>query len=133
MKRPTDRRTVLITAGAAAFAAATGTAAAQSVDIQGAVSFAGEAVIPEGQIEVYLEDLAIQDSGQRRIAEARIKSDGGTRMIGFALSRPAGLPLPATLQVVARLERKDGWLIARGSAPFEPGLPVNITLKKAIY
>ena len=41
MKRPTDRRTVLIAAGAAALATAAGTGAAQSSDIRGAVKFAG--------------------------------------------------------------------------------------------
>ena len=66
MKRLTDRRTVLMTAGAAAVAAAAGPVAAQSTDIRGAVTFEGGAVIPEGHLEIYLEDTAIQDNARRR-------------------------------------------------------------------
>ncbi len=133
MKRPTDRRTVLIAAGAAALAAATGTAVAQSTDIRGAVTFAGGALIPKGHIEIYLEDLAIQDSAQRRVAETRVKSDGEATTIDFSFSRPASLTALPTLQIVARLERGDGWLLARGSAQFEARSPVFVTLKEAVY
>lgn len=133
MKRPTDRRTVLMAAGAAALAAATGTVAAQSTDIRGVVSFAGDAVIPKGHLEIYLEDLAIHDSAQRRVAKTRVISDGGATTIDFSFSCPASLtPLP-TLQIVARLEREDGWLLARGSAQFEARLPVFVILKEAVY
>ena len=72
MKRPIGRRTVLMTAGAVAVAAAAGPVAAQSGDIRGAVAFEGGAVVPEGQLEIYLEDPAIQDSAQRRVAETRV-------------------------------------------------------------
>ena len=69
MKRPTDRRTVLKTAGAAAVAVVAGAVAAQSADIRGAVTFEGGAVIPKGHLEIYLEDTAIQDKARRRAAE----------------------------------------------------------------
>ena len=42
----------------------------------------------------------------------------------------AGAP---TQQIVARLEREDGWLLARGSAQIEPGAPVEITLFTVMY
>jgi uncharacterized lipoprotein YbaY len=132
MKRPTDRRTVLMAAGAAAFAAATGTAAAQS-DINGAVTFAGGFVIPQGQIEIYLEDPAIQDRVQRRIAETRVSSDGGSKTIGFSLTPPANSTASPTLQIVVRLERADGWLLARGSAQHSANAPVSVTLNEVIY
>jgi hypothetical protein len=37
------------------------------------------------------------------------------------------------LQIVARLERADGWLVARGSARFEAGSPVYVTLSAVMY
>jgi hypothetical protein len=128
MKRPIDRRTVLATAGAAAVAAAAGPVAAQSTAIRGAVAFEGGAVIPEGHLEIYLEDNA-----RRRAAETRIKSDGKSKAIEFSLSPPASSTASPTLQIVARLERADGWLVARGSAQFEAGSPVNVTLNAVMY
>lgn len=133
MKRPTNRRTVLMAAGAAAVAAATGTAAAQSPDIRGAVTFKGGVAIPEGQLEIYLEDPAIQDKAQRRTAKTRVKSDGGSKRIEFSLPWTASAAASPTLQIVARLERADGWLVARGSAPFETGSPIHVTLKTVMY
>jgi uncharacterized lipoprotein YbaY len=133
MKRPTDRRTLLITAGAAAVAAAAGPAAAQSTDIGGAVTFEGGAVIPKGHLEIYLEDPAIQDNAQRRVAKTRIESDGASKTIEFSLSPLASSTASPTLQIVARLERADGWLVARGSARFEAGSPVYVTLNTVMY
>src|SRR4051794_36751759 len=128
MKRPTDRRAVLMAAGAAAVAVAAGTVAAQSTDIRGAVTFEGGAVIPEGHLEIYLEDPAIQDSARRRAAKTSVKSDGASKTITFTLSLPASSTASSTLRIVARLERADGWLVARGSAQFEAGSPVHVTL-----
>src|SRR3954469_20610395 len=128
MKRPTDRRTLLMTAGAAAVAAAARPVAAQSTDIRGAVTFEGGAVIPEGYLEIYLEDPA-----RRRVAKTRIRSDGGSKAMEFSLSPPASSTASPTLQIVARLERADGWLIARGSAKFEAGSPVHVTLNTVMY
>ena len=133
MKRPTDRRTVLIAAGAAAIAVAAGPAAAQSKDIRGAVTFEGGAAIPEGRLEIYLEDPAIEDRARRRAAETRIKSDGKSKAIEFSLSPSASPTASRTLRIVARLERADGWLIARGSAQFEAGSPAHVTLNTVTY
>jgi uncharacterized lipoprotein YbaY len=133
MKGPTDRRTVLIAAGAAAVAAAAGTAAAQSTDIRGAVTFEGGAVIPEGHLEIYLEDPAIQDNARRRAAKTRLKSDGKVKAIAFSLSPPASSTASPALRIVARLERADGWLVARGSTQFEVGSPIHVTLNTVMY
>jgi len=128
MKRPTDRRTLLMTAGAAAVAAAAGPVAAQSTDVRGAVTFEGGAVIPEGYLEIYLEDPA-----RRRVAKTRIRSDGGSKAMEFSLSPPASSTASPTLQIVARLERADGWLVARGSTQFEASSPVYVTLIAVMY
>ncbi len=133
MKRPTDRRTVLMTVGAAAVAAVAGPVAAQSTDIRGTVTFEGGAVIPKGHLEIYLEDPAIQNNARRRATETRIRSDGGSRTIAFSLSPPASSTASPTLRIVARLERADGWLVARGSTQLEAGSPVNVTLNAVMY
>ena len=37
-------------------------------------------------------------------------------------------------RIVARLERAaDDWLVARGSAHFEPGTPADVTLSAVMY
>ena len=101
--------------------------------MRGAVRFEGGAVIPEGHIEIYIEDPAVQDDARRRASERRIESDGKSRTIAFTLSAPASLAASPTPEIVARLERADGWLIARGSAEYEPGSLIDITLYKAVY
>ncbi len=133
MKRPTTRRTVLMAAGAAAVVAAAGTATAQSTDIRGEVTFKGDVAIPEGHLEIYLEDPAIKDKAQRRAAKTRVKSDGGSKAIEFSLPLTKSPTVSPTLQIVARLERADGWLVARGSARVEAGSPVHVTLKTVMY
>jgi uncharacterized lipoprotein YbaY len=133
MKRPTDRRTVLVAGGAAAIAVAAGRAAAQPSDIRGVITFAAGAAIPKGRIEIYLEDLAVQDSAQRRVAETQVESDGMLDEIAFSFPESAALTASPTLQIVARLERADGWLVARGSAKFDAGSTAAVTLKEAIY
>ncbi|MEE1613313.1 hypothetical protein [Microvirga sp. CF3016] len=133
MKRQASRRTVLTTAGAAAVAAAVRPAAAQSTDIRGTVTFEGGAVIPKGHLEIYLEDSAIQGDARRRAARTRIESDGGSKAMAFSLSPPASSTSSPTLQIVARLERADGWLIARGSAQLKAGSPVHVTLNAVMY
>ena len=133
MTRLAFRRAVLMTAGAAAVAVAAGPGVAQSKDIRGTVAFKDGGVIPEGRLEVYLSDPAIQDSARRRTATTRIESDGGSKAIAFSLSPPAGSTASPTLQIVARLERADGWLVARGSARFDADSPAHVTLNAVMY
>jgi len=128
VKRPIGRRTVLTTGGAAAVAAAAWRVAAQSTNIRGTVTFEDGALIPEGDLEIYLEIDA-----RRRAAETRIKSDGKSKAIEFSLFPPASSTASPTLRIIARLERADGWLVARGSAQFEAGSPAHVTLKTVVY
>lgn len=132
MKR--DRRTMLMTVGAAAIAAASGAGAvaAQATDIRGAVTFESGAVVPEGRLEIYLEDPAVQGSA-RRTTETHVKSDGRSRKIAFSLTPPASSGASPTQRVVARLERADGWLVARGSTQVKAGESVNLTLNTVTY
>ncbi len=133
MKRPTDRRTILMTAGAAVLATAARPVVAQPAPVSGAVTFEKGAAVPKGTIDIALEDPAIQDSAQRRVATTRVESDGASKAIAFTLAPPAGSTVSPTLRVVARLERADGWLLARGSAPLEPGSPANVSLNAVMY
>jgi hypothetical protein len=101
--------------------------------MDGTITFEGGKAIPEGRIEITLEDKAVDDAALRRVAETTIDSDGGAQSIAFTLSPlPSFAPLP-TLQIVARLERADGWLVARGSAQVEAGSPVTVVLNTVMY
>lgn len=127
----TDRRTMLLAAGTAAVAAVAGAAPAQSPDIRGTVEFEGGAFIPKGQLAITVEDPALRDDPQHSAASMRVESDGGSRMMDFSL--PQAGPASESAQVVARLERADGWLLARGSAPLEAGAPILVTLYTVMY
>jgi uncharacterized lipoprotein YbaY len=132
LMRPTDRRTVLAAAGVAV-AAATVAAAAQPKEISGTVTFESGKAIPEGRLNIHLEDRALQDKSQLDAAKTRIQSDGVSRSIAFSLPVPAGMTASATQQIVARLERADGHLLARGSAERGDGSPVSLTLNTVMY
>ncbi len=131
LKCPTNCLTRLMVAATVATTA--GPAIAQPTSIRGEVTFESGAVIPKGQLEIHLEDRAVQDQARRRAASTHIKSNGGSEAIAFSLSMPSSSTASPTLQIVARLERADGWLIARGSAPFKSGSPIRVTLNKVMY
>lgn len=133
MRHPANRRTVLMAAGAVAVAAVAGTASAQSADISGTVEFEGGAVIPEGEIDIHVEGPAVEDDARRRTAKTRVRSDGTSRTIDFALSLPTSSTASPRTRIVARLERADGWLLARGSAQIGIDPPVTIVLHTAMY
>jgi hypothetical protein len=133
MKRLTDRRTVLLVTGTAVAAAFADVVAAQPPDIQGTVAFEDGTAIPEGKIVIHFEDPALADNARLRAVNARLNSDGRSKTIGFSLSPPADATASPTLQIVAQLERADGWLLARGSAQVTPGAPIHIALYTVMY
>ena len=106
---------------------------AQSAEVRGRVTLEGGGAVPEGLLEVYFEDTADQDRARLRATKASIQSDGGSRAIDFSLSPPADPTTSPTLQIVARLERGDGWLLAGGSSRFEAGAPVSVALHAVMY
>ena len=61
---------------------------------------------------------------------AAARAVGVVGQVAFTLAAPADAP---ATQVVARLEREDGFLLARGSAALEPGAPTTITLYTVMY
>lgn len=134
MTHPTSRRAALLAAGllATGTTALTNTIAAQSTGISGTVKFHGDAVVPKGRIVIYLDGPAFRD-GKALAAKTHLNSDGGTHMIAFSLPLPSNAAASPPLLVVARLERADGWLLARGSAALTADTPVEITLNTVMY
>lgn len=129
----TDRRTVLLAAGTAAAAAVSGSVSAQVTSIHGTVDYEGGKVIPEGYLKISVDDAAEQNPAQHSASGVRVESNGASKVMDFTMPVPA---LPGGLegaQIVARLERVDGWLLARGSVQFELNSPLHITLFTAMY
>jgi hypothetical protein len=136
MKSLTNRRTLLMAAGVLAVGTSVlaEAGAAQSADIRGTVTFEGNEVIPKGNIEIYLDDPAVSDPAARALApKTQLKSNGKAKEIVFSLSLPASATTSPTRQIVARLERGDSWLLARGSARLRGGTPIAITLNTVMY
>lgn len=131
MMRLTNRRAILLAAGTAALAAATGASSAHAYDITGIVEFAEGKTIPEGRIEVYLDDKAAGNDARARSSKVQIVSDGGMKAVEFVL--PTDMAASDTRQIVVQLLREDGWLLARGSADIISGTPVKITLYAVMY
>ena len=122
MTRSIDRRTFLITGTAAAALLFAVPGTASSGDVHGKVTYAGGAVIPEGR-------LVIAPDGDEPVRPALISSDGKSTEIAFEM--PA--EMPSNGSIVARLERADGWLLARGSTSVEAGNAVIIELFEVMY
>ncbi|MFQ6552597.1 hypothetical protein AAD018_009670 [Aestuariibius insulae] len=121
-------------AKAAAIAALLGSSAfAQAPDLRGDIGLDSGAALPEGRIAIYLKDPATGPSGMEA-ADLYIQSSGKTDRIAFTLAPDEDWDLTSpSLQIVARLEREDGWLLARGSARPEAGSQIHITLYEAMY
>ncbi|WP_378949261.1 hypothetical protein [Paracoccus sp. R86501] len=127
------RRTMMLGLGATSVLMAAGSFASQPRDIDIVLTFEGDADIPKGRIEVFLEDPAFPKLTGSRAAKAQVTSTGGNRKIAFSIPMPADIAASPTLQVVAQMTRKDGWLIARGSNRFQAGLPTDVTLFTVMY
>lgn len=127
----THRGLMLLAAGTAIVAAAAGPVSGQSSDIRGTVAFESGGAIPQGQLEVFVDDKSAQPATRGEAATVTIDSDGGATEIPFAL--PADASGSSNRQIVATLKREDGWLLARGSAKYEGGGPVAITLNTVMY
>lgn len=126
MKRLADRRTVLLAAAATA-AMDAWAKAGPAPDLEVTIGFEGGGFVPKGRLAVHL-DVGRQDHARHPAATTNAESDGGSRKISVSLSLPRGMNTSSPQQVVARLQRADGWLLARGSTQLDGGSPVFITL-----
>lgn len=132
MQRWIDLLAPLVVVGAAALAAYAAPVAAQATAIAGVVTFEGGVKIPEGRLEIYIEKRAA-GGPQRRLSETRVESGGGSEQIAFSLPWQERSPGHQGMRIVARLERADGWLVARGSAPAPAASPVRVILSTVTY
>lgn len=128
MGRLSDRRTILMAVAAAA-ALGGGAGPARSGDLDVTIGFEGGGIIPKGRLAVYLDGGA---GGQATSERTTLESGGGSTTASLSLPLP-DTNMSAPRQIVAELQRPDGWLLARGSAQIEAGSPVVITLYTVMY
>ncbi|MBK4214340.1 hypothetical protein JJJ17_00225 [Paracoccus caeni] len=133
MAHQTDRRAMLIAAGSVAIAAATGAGASEAHKIQGTVEYESGEVIPKGRLKVFLRNSTSEAGAQQDAIEAELQSDGGSDSISFSFSPPEMAVASSGHEIIATLERADGWLLARGSSVYEPNFPVRIVLYTVMY
>lgn len=131
MKVFTGRREVLV-AGTAAIAFAAGAAAEQPNGIGGIVDYEGGKPIPQGQLQIFLDDPA-QKEQRAAVAPTVIESGGKLTEVEFSVQPDSQRSISSPVQIVAQLLRKDGWLLARGSTDFTPDAPMRITLYTVMY
>ncbi|MFS4438009.1 hypothetical protein ACMA5I_07330 [Paracoccaceae bacterium GXU_MW_L88] len=129
-----SRRKYLSLLGALIFTLTTGVALTDRAVAQTAldatlVSANGEA-IPEGEIVIVFEGAESELQSRRAAPAMRFKSEGGAKAVKVSL--PA-VPSGENVQIVARLERADGWLLARGSAKLRGDGPVEVMLHQVMY
>ena len=134
MRHPINRRMTLIAASAAVVLAITGTLTAQPEEMQGVLQYETGLPIPKGQVEIHVEYPTVQTTTQQGPAQMQLESRGKDKAITFPLPPSATLGIDSdTVQIVARLEREDGWLLARGATSLRAGQPVSITLNTVMY
>lgn len=105
--------------------------AAQTRTIVGTLSYPDKKIIPKGQVEVFLKGNDVNADPDS--VKTLLTSDGSLQYITFSLELPADTQISKVSQVVARLKREDGWLLARGSANLTTRTPINITLNTVMY
>ncbi|MEM7710444.1 MAG: hypothetical protein AAF264_06780 [Pseudomonadota bacterium] len=109
-------------------AASLGSALAEGVS--GTINYANGMPIPKGRIFLRVEDTTMSEPAPW----TALAHGGPARALAFALDTPARQTAMPTPQVVVRLERPDGWLIARGSAVVkEDGREVRVILYPVAY
>lgn len=130
MKRLADRRTLLLAVAAAAVAQGAGAGTERPTGLEVTVGFEGGGFVPKGQLAIHLDG---PEDRQTDAAPTLAASDGGSRQIRLSLALPPGLDRSPPQRVVARLQREDGWLLARGSAQIKAGSAVFITLYTVMH
>lgn len=128
--------TLLMTA---ALCSAASTAQGQQVvvslqNVSGAITFAEHAKIPKGELKLFLRETSQSHSKIELKLQDPLKSSGTVKSYAFMASLPKTLHSVTPLQLIAQLERSDGWLIARGSVLVSNiKAQQNITLFPVMY
>lgn len=133
MKRLADRRAVLLGVATAAVAMGAKADTGPATGVEVTVGFEGGGFVPPGQLAVYLDGPGGQEGARPLAARTHSESEGGSREISVSLSLPARMDMSSPPQIVARLQRPDGWLLARGSAQLDGDAPVFITLYTVMH
>ncbi len=120
----------LLFAGAGMF---TAMEQAYSAEVRGKITFENGSEIPKGNLKLFFEPSAKQNEAQAVPATLQFKSAGKSTVFTYTLPTPINIAASSPLLIVAQLERKDGWLLARGSTKVKAGEPANITLYTAMY
>lgn len=99
----------------------------------GTITYGARKTLPAGRIALVIEDTADPAADQPTVLT--VESDGTAETLDFTLPDDA---LSATLnrkgvELVAYLEREDGFLIARGSVEMPLVAPVVIDLATVMY
>ena len=131
MSLPITRRALLMGTGAAVMLTAAGGPPPR--DLRVFLEFADGSPVPKDRIEVFLRDPARPDDPRLAKAKVQVMGTGKDRRIAVDIPLQDAPDMTPTLQVVAQMARKDGWLLARGSAGVAADQPLTVTLHQVVY
>ena len=136
MKTKVTRHSALFAAGLAISAVSTNAVAVKSQPkaITGTITYAGNEAIPKGQIKVFLKDSETQSKSQVTASQTQLISTGKAKALAYTFAIPVKTTAAQVLLIEVRLERADGWLLARGSEKVR-GMrdPTDVMLYKVMY
>ncbi|TWI87331.1 hypothetical protein JM93_02573 [Roseibium hamelinense] len=128
-----NRRAFLCTSILATLTVPCTRARAQEEKVFVRVTYPSLKAIPEGRIRIFVPDQAVPSSetGGQGLREKLLITDGNTDFEEFSL--PVSFAAARPVQIIAHLERTDGWLLARGSVRLSHAKDVVIQLTKVMY
>lgn len=104
---------------------------AWSEGVSGTIAYVGDMPVPKGRILLRVEENSTSAHGPWTALARGGDPDDTLAFVLDPPQRPTASPKP---RVVARLERQDGWLIARGSATVEAdGDGIRVVLYPVTY
>ena len=130
MSLPITRRALLLGTGAAVMLTAAG---GPPRDLRVVLEMADGGPMPKGRIEVFLRDPARPDDPRLAKTKVQVVGTGKDRRIAVDIPLQDAPEITPTLQVVAQMSRKDGWLLARGSAGLATDQQPTVILHQVVY
>ncbi|EEA96930.1 hypothetical protein [Pseudovibrio sp. JE062] len=136
MKTKVTRHSALLAAGLAISAVSTNaeTVKSQPKTISGTITYAGDEAIPKGQIKIFLKDSETQSKSQVSTSKTQLISTGKAKTLAYTFAMPSKTKDYQMQLIEVRLERADGWLLARGSEKVRGGeTSTDVMLYKVMY
>ncbi|QUS57148.1 hypothetical protein [Pseudovibrio brasiliensis] len=136
MKTKVTRHSALLAAGLMISAVSTNAEAVKSQlkTISGTITYAGNEAIPKGQIKIFLKDSQTQSKSQVTASQTQLISTGKAKTLAYSFVMPTKAIASQAQLVEVRLERADGWLLARGSEKVRAErTPTDVMLYKVMY